>query len=178
MKTFEDYALLDLKQDKYYSLLNNYEVNTYIKQAILDGKSKAIYYKDKDLVVELNKNDIELIYSDENSSYDNLTIYGRTIVTNNKITIELFNRAIKEKQNKLISNGIDISFEELLRLHLAHEFYHALEYKENHDNYFVYQKILCFKVKRKLKALNEIAANSFAYYYLDEKIIPQSTDSY
>ncbi len=178
MKTFREYAFNDLTQDKYFNLLDKEDIIACLNKAILNGKQEAKFYYGKDLEEELKSNNIKLIYSNDDSDYDGLIIYARTILTSD-ITIEIFNKAIEKKYLRLKQKGIDISLEDLKNLHLAHEFYHALEYKnkkETSDEFIVYQKFLCFKFKRKLKSLNEIAANSFAYYYLDEKIIPQSTD--
>ncbi len=176
-KTFKDYALLDFKRDKYFYLVNNDKVDTYLNLAIEDGKSKAILFRDKNLEEELLKNNIKLIYSDNDSKYTGLVIYARTILTNKNICIEIFNKAIKEKAERL-----NLDYDTLIKLHLAHEFFHALEYKDNCLTSSkvepIYQKLLFFKVKRELSSLNEIAANSFAYYYLNEAIIPQSTDIY
>lgn len=176
-KTFKDYALLDFKMDKYFYLVNNDKVDTYLNLAIEDGKSKAILFKDKNLEEELLKNNINLIYSDNDSKYTGLVIYARTILTNKNICIEIFNKTIKEKAERL-----NLDYDTLIKLHLAHEFFHALEYKDNCLTSSkvepIYQKLLFFKVIRELSSLNEIAANSFAYHYLDETIIPQSTDIY
>ena len=176
-KTFKDYAYLDFKDDRYFYLVNKDKIEDYLNFAIEEGKKKAVLYKNKKLEEELLNNNIKLIYSDNNSDYAGLIIYARTVLTNKDICIEIFNKAIKKKAERL-----NMDYDTLIKLHLAHEFFHALEYKENcltsSKVELVYQKILFFKIKRELSSLNEVAANSFAYYYLNETIIPQLTDIY
>ena len=165
-KTFKDYAYLDFKNDRYFYLVNKDKIEDYLNFAIEEGKKKVVLYKNN-----------KLIYSDNDSDYAGLIIYARTVLTNKDICIEIFNKAIKKKAERL-----NMDYDTLIKLHLAHEFFHALEYKDNcltsSKVDAVYQKILFFKIKRELSSLNEVAANSFAYYYLNETIIPQLTDIY
>lgn len=94
--------------------------------------------------------------------------------------IELFMPDLRRKQQILKENGVETGEQWLIKLHLAHEFYHFLEFttlgKVGMRLDPVQKKTIFGTVQRPLTTVSEIAAHSFAGRYMKSEILPQMTD--
>lgn len=176
-------AYLELREDNQFSHILPQHYKYYINESIKLGKTEGKKYKGKNLEAILKENEVEVIYVDgkqpSNTSFS--MIQSQIYFTKSEKRIELFVDIMEEKQKQMQNFDFNISVEDLKSLHLAHEFYHFLEYKRDEPTGMqllpVSKKLLgIFPIQAHVLRTSEIAAHQFAKEVCNLSIQPKIMD--
>lgn len=179
--TFEEYSIKTLKSDPLYKYITPEKVRYYLDGGIRVGESEAQKYIGCNIDLEIEKLGFEIRRSNCPESLRALEISARTILTKEKSLVEIYTDIIAKKAENARKCNIEISYDEMETLHLAHELFHCIEYSTGEFAWAKFTpvslKILGFiPLKRSIKSISEVAAHSFAYAVTGKRIIPQFTD--
>lgn len=129
-------AYLELKEDSQFPWICPNDYMLYLLGSMELGKKEGIKYQNQDLEEILKENGVRILYQRgiETSKTVYSMIQSQIYFTEKEKTVEIFMKVIEEKQKlikKIIKKlGFNITVEDLKQLHLAHEFYHFLEFTQ------------------------------------------------
>lgn len=174
-------SLLDLMEDNLFHKIPKNKVSYYINEAIKIGKDEAIKYKNKDLNQVLKENNVEVIIKPQRPNSKYVDIRAEINFTNKKREITLYQNSIDELYNSLKDVNMNVTKQKVINIHLAHEFYHYLEFKDKKFTNEKLDKIENFKIgpfrlKSTIVKTKEIAAHSFCKELLGLTIHPKTLD--
>lgn len=173
-------SLLELVEDSLFHKIPKEKIKYYINEAIQIGKNLANEYKGKDIESLLKNHGVEVVIK-ECCESKNLDIRGEIIFDKEEKQIIIYKNSINQIIETLKKHGLSISRKEVYNIHLAHEFYHFLEYSNNDNTNYKLDKIeivLGRLIKRKATILKtrEIAAHAFCKEILNLKFHPKLLD--
>lgn len=174
-------AYCDLKEDPMFSKIANKDI--YIRGSVAIANKVASLYENKDLVGILRQHHVQINYHEDSKANDMLfsQIQSQIYYEKNRKIIDIFLPCIIEKIDALQAYGYEISLEELLKLHIAHEFYHFYEYEYNSRTYELLPKVdyrMLHVIHRKASVhrSSEIAAHRFAQVITKAQLHPKLMD--
>lgn len=172
-------SLFQLRDDTYFNKLSNEEVKYYISESIRLGKnlSKSLREKDIEALLKENGIEIEVIKGKD----ENLSLRAEIEFSKEIKKIKIYEDSIIDVYNNTKNHRFNLNKEDIYKIHLAHEFYHFLEYKYNIFTNERLKKITLFKLgpfKRESTILmtREIAAHSFCKEILKLDFHPKLLD--
>lgn len=173
-------SLLELVEDSLFHNIPKEKIKYYINEAVQIGKNLANEYKGKDIESLLRNHGVEVVIK-ECCESKNLDIRGEIIFDKEEKQIIIYKNSINQIIEFLKKHGLSISRKEVYNIHLAHEFYHFLEYSNNDNTNYKLDKIeivLGRLIKRKATILKtrEIAAHAFCKEILNLKFHPKLLD--
>lgn len=175
-------ALCELSNDLLYHKIPEEKLLYYIRESLREGKEAAMIYQGLDIQELCKENKIEIAYIKESKKSYGVSFRAQTEMDNKHCKIWIFEGSIRELSKNSSSNGRKgITYEEALNIHLAHEFFHYLEYSKEG---FIADKLepilrinLPFlKKKAQLLKCSEIAAHAFAKELLGLSELPNIYD--
>lgn len=174
-------AYCELKEDSIFSKIENMEF--YIKESFAIAEKAARQYKDKDLFAILQKHHVQICYHDDTGESEMMfsKVQSQIYYEKDCRVIDIFLPCIREKMDALKQYGYQISFEELLAIHMAHEFYHFYEYEYDKRTYEMLPKVdyrMMHVISRKaaVHRSSEIAAHRFAQIITKAPLHPKLMD--
>lgn len=177
----ETMAYCDLKEDPMFSKIKNKEL--YIKGSFAIAEKVASQYAEEDLAEILRQHHVPIYFRDNEEQNEVLfsQIQSQIYYEKNCKMIELFLPCIRIKTQALKQYGYQVSFDQLLSLHIAHEFYHFHEYEYDRRTYELLPKIdyLTMNIIHRKAAINrcsEIAAHRFAQVITKITLHPKLMD--
>ena len=179
--TDEILSLLELKEDSLFHKIPKNRIKYYIEESINIGKKAALQYKNEDIESLLGKNGVELIIK-EKSPTKNLDIRGEIIFDKKEKKIIIYKDSIDQIIETLKESSFNVTKGQIYKIHLAHEFYHFLEYSNNKNTNDQLNKIevniLGNVIKRRATILKtrEIAAHAFCKELVNLKFHPKILD--
>ena len=176
----ETLSLLELMDDSLFHKIPKAKIKYYINEAIKIGKNVAKEYNCKDIESLLKEHGVEVLVK-ESCGTKNLDIRGEIIFDKEEKYIIIYKNSINQIMETLKRHGLSITKKQVYNIHLAHEFYHFLEYSNNETTNYKLDKIeiiLGGFIKRKATILKtrEIAAHAFCKEILDLKFHPKLLD--
>ena len=178
-------AYLELKEDSQFAYISPKHYNFYITESMEIGKRMAKKYKVSDLATILEENKVAICCVEENiASHTSFSrLQSQIYFTKEQKRIDIFLNAIKEKQIAMKAYDICIEMEDLKILHLAHEFYHFLEFSSNNPTYKQLPTVTknfigILPVRSYVTRVNEIAAHQFAKELCSFPFHPKIMDYY
>lgn len=180
--TEEQYAMMELMNDRLAHCIPKEKCRDYVTEAIACGQEAFEQYKDADIMAILVNSGVAILQDEREFSHhgQNYEVWAQITCGGKKKKIELFMSDLRRKQQILKENGVETGEQWLIKLHLAHEFYHFLEFttlgKVGMRLDPVQKKTIFGTVQRPLTTVSEIAAHSFAGRYMKSEILPQMTD--
>ncbi|VYU67651.1 hypothetical protein [Clostridium tertium] len=173
-------SLLELKEDMLFHKLSKDDIAYYIKESINIGKNLAKEYKDKNIENILKENNVEIkVEKDSLGKKDSI----RAEIHFDKKTkeIKIYEDSINKMFNTVKDSSLKINKKKIYEIHLAHEFYHFLEFKDDNYTNNKLKKIVSISIgplKRKSTILKtrEIAAHAFCKELLNLKFHPKALD--
>lgn len=164
--TDEIIAWLDLKQDPHYSYIPSEQIKSYIENSISCGRNTAqpycSYRSYGDWINLLLKQKIKIQFLSE--PIQNRWIRAQYIRKTK--TIEVYRSSIEQLRSFFLTMDFPIYEEDLILLHLAHEFYHHLEEQHRKRTDLQVPKVIVKRVgpfiwKQTIQRTREIAAHTF-----------------
>ena len=124
------WSFLELTDDPLFDKIRPERYAEYIDTALADAREKAGAYGIASLRDWMAGNDIgyEVV-----TSGSPMLIHSETVLRNGRITIKIYEDVIRELSDCIEAIGLRMETETLMTLHLAHEFYHCLEYRNETD---------------------------------------------
>jgi len=178
--TDEILSLLELKEDRLFDKIPKEKIIYYINESNKIGRDTAIKYKNEDIEKLLKDNGVKVSIKDYCQS-KKLDIRGEIIFEEKERQIIIYKNSIEQIVETLKGYGLNISKKEVYNIHLAHELYHFLEFKNEENTNYLLDKIdinFCRIIKRKSTILKtrEIAAHAFCKELLNLKFHPKLLD--
>ncbi len=179
--TDEVMAYCDLKEDPMFSKIKNKSM--YIRGSFKIAGNVANHYQAYNLSELLKKDSVEIFYHNNEQKNDRFfsEIHSQIYYNTNQKMIDIFLPCLRDKADALHQFGISISLEELVILHIAHEFYHFYEFKYDKRTFEMlpkaeYKTMGFIRRKAEIHQCSEIAAHRFAQLVTQAPIHPKLMD--
>lgn len=131
--TDEKLAFLELRRDPLFHLIPSDKYDYYVNEAIAFGREAGKKYKNKKIQQLYQKNDIAFSFSEKRNVVMNFQLRAEFIQKDDQNEVVLYSESLRELRqawNDFSPNLVQLTEEDIVNLHLAHEFYHYLEYNE------------------------------------------------
>jgi hypothetical protein len=178
----ETFAMLELRQDPLFRYMDSADYSGYVEKSIQTGHKKAQQYIGKNLENEIETAGFGIVSDNRLPAYQitSYRIQARTSYNEKSGLIFLYMNEINYKWNIMQEYGYNVTLEWLIKLVLAHEFYHVTEFLQGCTTGDmmppVYRKTLFGNKKASLRSVSEIAAHNFSKTYMESVIQPEMTD--
>ena len=175
-------ALCELSNDLLYHKIPPEKIPYYVDQSLLAGETAAADYAGRDILRLYEENSIRIEYYEKCSERFGVTLRGQTTMSKSECKVELFRASVNELASHSYFHGEKLlDYQMALHVHLAHEFFHFLEYKSGQ---FVSAKLdkipsltLPFFTRyAHISRCSEIAAHAFAKNFLGLPVLPNFYD--
>lgn len=175
------FAYLDLKEDIMFEHIT--DLNSYIKESFWIAEQAASRFEQVDFETLLCKFNVQIRLQEHDFNDSFSQIQSQIIYKNKHKCIDLYLPCIREKKEALNHFGYAISLEELLHIHLAHEFYHFYEFEfKKHTEELLpavsYRFLGMFSQKAFVRKCSEVSAHRFAQLICHTSIHPKLMDYY
>lgn len=182
-------SLLELKEDPMFTKMSKEEIIYYINSSKDIAREKARIFKqqygDESLINICKDKNIKVNICDKEYRVMDIRYRAEICYTQNEINI--IKPSIEFMFNQLKNNDLKIyrdktlEIENVIDIHMAHELYHFLEYKDGKDTGDLLPKLTRFKVfnlkkTSKIVRASEIAAHIFCKEYLGLPFHPKVLD--
>ncbi|SHJ74086.1 hypothetical protein SAMN05444401_3763 [Clostridium amylolyticum] len=173
-------SLMELREDVLFNKIPKEDVKYYIDEANRIGKSSAEVFKNSNLEEILKAKCIDVIIK-ESCEVRKLSLRGEIIFEDDNKKIIIYKDSIDQIYEVLKEYNFSLEEQDVYNMHLAHEFYHYLEYKNKAYTNDMLNKITVFSIgplKRKATILKtrELAAHSFCKSILGLEFHPKLFD--
>lgn len=169
-------AMCELSNDLLFHKIPEDKVSLYVDIPLKAGKTAAEELKGQDIEALYKQYDIEIIRHNEKGKTFGVVLRGQATMSKQGCSVEVYEKSIKE-----LAFEEDLDFDTARNIHLAHEFFHFLEYKKGKTVSEEMPpvetlKVLGFSRKALINRCSEIAAHSFAKNFLDLEFLPNYYD--
>ena len=175
-------ALCELSNDLLYHKIPKEKLAYYIRESLEIGKATAKEFLKRDILDLCEENKIEIEYIRESKKTYGVAYRAQVEMDKKHTKICLYEGSIRElAENSDYEGRKALTYEEALKIHLGHEFFHYLEYTKKDFvperlEEIVTMKLLTFKRKARIQRCSEVAAHSFAKELLGLKELPNVYD--
>ena len=175
-------ALCELSNDLFYHKISAEKLPYYIDSSLTAGQSAADEFQNRDIEQLYREYAIAIQYYEKSSERFGVTFRGQSVMSEKGCSVELYRASIQElSRHSRYQNEKMLSYETALQVHLAHEFFHILEYKRGG---FVSEqlepvqtlKLPFFTKTAHINRCSEIAAHAFAKQMLGLPVLPNFYD--
>lgn len=183
--TSYDLAYLELKKGALFDKIPKELIDNYITESLEIGKVTAEKYRNKSFKELLAENNISFIKKSKRQVANMVTLRGEVNFSNKKNSIitvyEDSLKSIVNDCNPLLPSNLKLDIKTTLDVHLAHEFFHYLEFSSGKTVSERLPKIVIgkfFKWERTAEIIqcSEIAAHSFSKHYCNLEVLPNYYD--
>lgn len=175
-------ALCELSNDLLYHKIPQEKLSYFIDSSLLAGKTTADEFKNCNIESLYKEYDIAIRYYEKSSERFGVTFRGQSVMSKKECSVELYRLSIQElSRYSGYQDQMMLSYEMALQVHLAHEFFHILEYKRGAFVSEKLEQIQTFKMPFYTKNVHinrcsEIAAHAFAERMLGLPVLPNFYD--
>lgn len=175
-------ALCELSNDLLYGKIPEDKISYYVDSSLAAGRAAAKEYVGMDIRELYQSNNILIEYCKEYKSSFGVMLRGQMVMGKDGSKVELYSSSIESlAKNSRIYETAPISYDLALNIHLAHEFFHFLEYKSSmfvsdQLDSIVIMKLFGFHRRARINRCSEIAAHGFAKELLHLKYLPNLYD--
>lgn len=176
-------AYLELKKDLLFHRIPSDKIYYYVANSLEIGRKKAQSFQHKDIKQLCKQNELDIEIVDSIGVFHKVKFRAEIIFTKKKSKIKIYKPSLVEliEAYNLVSQT-ELSYEDVLSIHLAHEFYHYLEYREKQFTNELLEKVNSlqigpYKRKSSIVSCSEIAAHSFCKELLGIDFLPNLFDS-
>lgn len=174
-------AYCDLKEDSMFSRIENIEC--YVRESFAIAEKIAKQYENRNLEAILQQFHVQICYHEDSDKNEIKfsKIQSQIYYEKERRIIDVYLPCIQEKLEVLKQYGYQISLEELLKIHLAHEFYHFYEFEYDKRTYEMLPEVnyrILYVINRRaaVHRTSEIAAHRFAQVITRAPLHPKSMD--
>ncbi len=175
-------GLCELTNDLLYQKIPKQEILYYIQESLKQGYVAAQEYKGLDILEVCKKNKIEIAYIKENKKMYGVSFRAQVEMSEKQTKIWIYKGALRDlAQSSSYEGRKKIDYEDALRIHVCHEYFHYLEYQqkrfvsESLPDVITFQ-LLGMKRRAKINRCSEIAAHAFAKEILELEELPNIYD--
>jgi hypothetical protein len=177
-------ALCELSNDLLYHKIPKGKLSYYIEKSLKFGRTAAEMYQGQDILKLYDENRIEVEYIKTSQKTYGVSFRAQVEMDKKQTKVMLYEGSIQElSQNSGYEGRKPLTYEKALAIHLAHEFFHFLEFTKED---FVSDKLdtietlkLPFYTKRvHINRCSEIAAHAFTKELLELNELPNLYDYY
>lgn len=175
-------ALCEISNDLLYHKIPKEKLAYYIKESMDIGRETAKIYLKRDIFDLCQENKIEIEYIRESKKTYGISYRAQVEMDKKHTKICIYEGSIRElAKNSGYEGRKALTYEEALKIHLGHEFFHFLEYINSNFvpdrlEEIVTMKLLTFTRKARIQRCSEIAAHAFAKELLGLKELPNVYD--
>ncbi|HHX11752.1 MAG TPA: hypothetical protein GX731_02945 [Clostridiales bacterium] len=175
-------ALCELSNDLLFGKIPEDKISYYIDSSLAAGRAAAKEYAGMDIKELYHSNNIQIEYQKEHKGSFGVMLRGQAVMGKDETKVELYSSSIESlANNSYIYGSAPISYDLALNIHLAHEFFHFLEYKSinfvsDQLDTVVIMKIFALQRRAHIKRCSEIAAHGFAKELLQLQYLPNLYD--
>lgn len=154
----------------------------YINESLKIGKEKAKLYKQFSVEELCKKNEIDISYNKQSGKFYGVQFRAQIELKNDCKKIILYPDSLTEMLNasqKYVEE--EITYEDIVRIHLAHELFHFYEYSDKQPTNEKLKPIVRLqlgplKLHSSVMSTSEIAAHAFAKELLNLNYLPNVYD--
>lgn len=179
--TDETLSVLELLNDRSTTSAEPSDIATVARAASSLGRNEAMRWRGFNLTVELQRAGMEVRHVKSSPSGGGspvrlaaLTVFGKS--PGKERYVDLFLDEIARKQEALATCGIEMSLDELVEIHLAHEFYHFVEFSHNRRTEEMVPEVRMrgrwAARHHRLKHAGEVGAHAFAKEWTGSALHP------
>lgn len=177
-------AFAELKNDLLFHKIPKEKVSYYVDGSLFIGRSKAAQYIGRDLKTICRENGVNVEIVNKSGKFYGVRFRAEISFSKKENRIKIYKESLIELMNtcnKADLFNFKLTYKDVFNIHLAHEFYHYLEYKEKQHTNELLGPITTmnfgfFKNKATITKCSEIAAHSFCKEVLGLKYLPNIYD--
>lgn len=121
------YAYNELKQDLIFQKIPESELPRIIETALAVGYENGLKYRQQDIQDAIAAADIKVLFSDKSGLFFKTRYRAQMELSKTKRQITIYNQSIADLHKEVP----EMAQEAIVRMHLAHEFFHFLEHDDN-----------------------------------------------
>jgi len=175
-------ALCELSNDLLYDKIPMQKLSYYIDESLRIGKEAAGRYQGYDLETLYAEHRINIDYQEDGTAGFGMAYRGQITLEKGNCSTVIFRSSIRGlAENSANGEFPAVSYELAKNMHLAHEFFHFLEFES--DSYVPRQlepvitmNFPGFKRRARINRCSEVAAHAFAKALLDLNVLPNYYD--
>lgn len=175
-------ALCELSNDLLYHKIPREKLSYYIDASLKAGKDAASEFLHEDLAALYEKNGITVEYRESGKGAYGIVYRGQITLSKSGCSLEVFTSSIRElAEHSAGTDLLPIDYELAKKIHLAHEFFHYLEYSRDQTvsqmlNRVLIMNFLGLKRYAAINRCSEVAAHAFAMELLKLPVLPNYYD--
>lgn len=175
-------ALMELSNDPLYGKIPREKLAYYTDESLSAGKAAAAACRGRDIRSLYRENGIEVRRRDKAAGLYGVVLRGQAVMGKTGCRVELYRDSIRELAEHSGGGKLPaLSPERAEEIHLAHEFYHFLEYKRGRTISEQLEPVVlfrCFSLRRTahINRCSEVAAHAFAKALLGLPCLPNLYD--
>ncbi len=175
-------ALCELSNDLFFGKIPPPRLEYYLAASLAFGREAASLHAGRDIEALYREEGIALTKPVGKATAFGVTLRGQAILGRDGCRVEVYEDSLRSLAEHSAYGGRPaLSLEEALRLHLAHEFFHYLEFRagstvaERLDRVETFR---CWRLVRRARIgrCSEIAAHAFAKDLLGLPVLPNFYD--
>ena len=174
----------ELKNDLVFHKIPKDKVSYYITESLRLGEEKGKQYKTSNLIKLCNENDIKVEFVKKSGKFYSVQFRAEINFSKKENIIKIYEDSLIDLMNtynKMVEEKDKLTYEEVINIHLAHEFYHYLEHRDKKYTNDILEPIctfqlLSFKKEASVLKCSEIAAHKFCKEVLGLKYLPNIYD--
>lgn len=181
--TDEIMSLAELREDQYYKKIPEDKIRYYVNESIKLGKEVANHilntFGEKSVIEICEEKKLKLDKPEEEYDFEIVKLRGK--YDSDEKTIILYDLSIKKLEKALIDSkvGLELSYDEIKEMQVAHELYHYLEDKEIGATCEKLENVRIFLTKKyPVMKTSDIAAHIFCKELLKLPYHPKILDYY
>ncbi|WP_125607779.1 hypothetical protein [Lapidilactobacillus bayanensis] len=122
------YALNELRQDFIYEKIPKEKIPSILEMSLEVGQKNGMKYRHTDIKEAIKNANINVLFSDKSGTFFKTRYRAQMELSDKKRQIIIYRPSIKEFLDLVHKQQINVLSEnEIIRIHLAHEFFHFIE---------------------------------------------------
>lgn len=175
-------ALCELSNDMLFHKIPQDQLSQYVDASLDAGRKAAQSLAGRDILGLYRESGITILEKPSGKGQFGIILRGQATLSREGCQVEVYSESIQSLAAHSGGAGeATLSFEEALRIHLAHEYFHFLEYQQGKSVAeelpdVVTLSFLNFHRRAKITRCSEVAAHAFAQTLLGLPHLPNLYD--
>ena len=159
-----DMAYCELSEDNLFDFIPVGKRKQYIRQSMGIAADMAVIYKDEPIHTLFQEYEVAVVFHQEETTG---AIHSQIRYDGKIKKVDIYMSVLTDLEKAMQSIGYEVTLDELVNLHLAHEFYHFLEFYHDCRTYeqlepLTYRVFGFIKRTAAVRRTSEISAHMFA----------------